>query len=817
MLPEQNPGGTVAVNRPLRPKINGHTVALPEPNQARRPSQRIARNQPIAMKAKMRPGQAPTAQRIKPAVKRKAVQKLAVDRKLIKRRGFIDPDGTRSQLAEEFRLIKRPLLARAFAADADPRDRVILVTSSRPGEGKTFSAVNLAISLSRERDANVLLIDADQAVSGSSVALNLPRAPGLVDLLGGSAVDPGEILRQTDVERMWFIPPGNPDLDLTELVASSRMSNILDAILRADPKRVIVIDAPPMLATSEAMALTMHAGQTVFVVEAGGTPRDNVEEALAMVAERTEVQILLNKAHIKRSRAAYYGSYYATYGDKVSDRQSFWRRMGRLVTGQPLSITILAAMGLAATPIALASIAIVPRIEAALGYTDNINYSTEAESDFGSEIAPGIELTARTARIAANADYSARQTLLLDNSDENDLGHNLTAQIRGELWSDALFLDLEADIDQNRVDSRGPRTRPIFGGSDNFAQQFTRSVSPFFRREIGGLGDLELRYRYTRSSFNDNEAADANSHFAGAVIDGAPTGGPFSWSAQVLYDDTHFENTKDEGSFGVKSGVAAASGRYEINTAWAVLASLGYSTLEDDTLDNRGDDSVYWEAGLDYRPNSLYGVTATVGQSFAEPIVDVEASAQLADGVQLEAAYTEGLQSRFRLLQDRLQSRDLLTNDRRRSDERFEPLDRLETLIPESDVDQVDEATFRQRRGELYLNAIQGRSAYRLSGFVEDRDFDAGDDDRFIYGAGAAFTRQLTRRSELTLGVNYARTEFDADDTTEDDINLRLNYAYDINPTTAIDVGYDLYQRYSSEDDNDITGNTVFVRLRKTF
>ena len=229
--------------------------------------------------------------------------------------GFITPENEKSQAAEEFRIIKRPLIANAFGqGTARVRNgNLIMVTSAMPGEGKTYCAINLAISMAMEMERTVLLVDADVARPRVPEYLGLQADRGLLDVLREKDLKLSDLLIRTDIAKLTVLPAGRTYKRATELLASSAMTQLVEDIGNRYPDRIIVFDSPPLLATSEAGVLATHMGQIVLVVEAERTPQDAVREAINHVQSCDVVNLLLNKATPTPGSDYYYG-YYGSYG-----------------------------------------------------------------------------------------------------------------------------------------------------------------------------------------------------------------------------------------------------------------------------------------------------------------------------------------------------------------------------------------------------------------------------------------------------------------------------------------------------------------------
>lgn len=232
--------------------------------------------------------------------------------------GIISPHSERSRTAEEYRIIKRPLLQSAFAqsSDTSAHANLIMVTSAIAGEGKTFTSLNLAISLAMEMDRTVLLIDADVARPGLSRLLHIDDRSGFIDCLGNVPGNLGKVMLRTDVPKLTVVPAGSRDARSTELLASNSMRHMLNEIALRYPDRIVLFDSPPLLETSEASVLANQMGQVVLVVESAVTSQYLVKEALSQVDSVQKVSLILNKTYSSPlfSRYAYGYAYGYDYG-----------------------------------------------------------------------------------------------------------------------------------------------------------------------------------------------------------------------------------------------------------------------------------------------------------------------------------------------------------------------------------------------------------------------------------------------------------------------------------------------------------------------
>lgn len=239
-----------------------------------------------------------------------------IDFDALRSAGMYPSEENSGRIADQYRRIKRPLLANTTGKGATrvEHGQRIMVASSVPGEGKTFTSFNLALSLALERDFNVLLIDGDVAKSDMSRILKLEQRPGLLDVLSNDRIRLEQVILPTDVARLKILPAGQWNSISTELLASKRMEHVLGEISRAMPNCLIVFDSPPLLATSEAQVLAAVMGQILVVVAAGTTPQHTVQSALETLDPDKSINLILNLARNigdEKHYGDYYGGYYS--------------------------------------------------------------------------------------------------------------------------------------------------------------------------------------------------------------------------------------------------------------------------------------------------------------------------------------------------------------------------------------------------------------------------------------------------------------------------------------------------------------------------
>jgi protein-tyrosine kinase len=236
---------------------------------------------------------------------------LTIDESALREAGYRPEAECEREFAEQYRRIKRPLIDKALSSGAGAQARIIVVTSALPGDGKTFTSLNLALSLSLERDVSVLLIDADVAKRHISHIFGLEKSPGLLDVLADERQEVESVMIPTSNPRLTILPAGSPVAHTAELLSSHRMGTIITHLSTRISRRIVLVDSPPLLMTNEGRALVKLAGQVVLVVRAGHTPRQAVQAAMASIDLNQAGGVVLNQVPVA-AMGGYYG--YGYYG-----------------------------------------------------------------------------------------------------------------------------------------------------------------------------------------------------------------------------------------------------------------------------------------------------------------------------------------------------------------------------------------------------------------------------------------------------------------------------------------------------------------------
>ena len=239
-----------------------------------------------------------------------------VDRQLLRDQGMIVPEGAVSGVNEEFRIVKRQLMLQAAELRRDGGGSAaqrVLICSPHPNEGKTFCAVNLALSIAAEKEGDVVLVDADFAKPSILSTLGLPGGPGLMDALRDPKIDVADCVIGTDVPGLWVLPAGNATNSDSEYLNSSRTVELLDRLTQGSPKRVVIFDSPPALAASPAAELAKYVGQVLVIARADRTGQSALEDAISLLSACPNIQLLLNAVTFSPSGRRF-GDYYGYKG-----------------------------------------------------------------------------------------------------------------------------------------------------------------------------------------------------------------------------------------------------------------------------------------------------------------------------------------------------------------------------------------------------------------------------------------------------------------------------------------------------------------------
>jgi len=241
---------------------------------------------------------------------------LEIDKNSLEERGYLIDSGSRKSIKDEFRQIKRKLLNNAFGAASKTltNSNLIMVSSSKPNEGKTFVSINLALSIALEQDKTVLLVDADVLRPSINRELGVGNTAGLIEYLLGEEESISEIIYNTNIDKLKVIPAGEPHHLSNELLASDKMQALTTELAARYPDRVVIFDCPPLIGVTETLVLANLMGQALLVVEESKTPIADIQQATEHLNDDIALGLVVNKAI--KSHKDMYGYYGYGYGVK---------------------------------------------------------------------------------------------------------------------------------------------------------------------------------------------------------------------------------------------------------------------------------------------------------------------------------------------------------------------------------------------------------------------------------------------------------------------------------------------------------------------
>lgn len=229
-------------------------------------------------------------------------------------KGFIAGKNSSYELQEEFRHIKRKLINNAFGPTAKTltHSNLMMVTSAKQNEGKTFISINLALSIALEQDKTVLLIDADVLKPSLNHELEFGAKKGLIEYLLAEIPSVSDIIYGTNIPNLKLIPAGEPHHLTNELLASDRMASLATELAERYPDRMVIFDCPPILGVTETPVLANLMGQAIIVAEESKTTIQDIKMAVSQLNSELAVGLVLNKTI--KTKTDSYGNYSYGYG-----------------------------------------------------------------------------------------------------------------------------------------------------------------------------------------------------------------------------------------------------------------------------------------------------------------------------------------------------------------------------------------------------------------------------------------------------------------------------------------------------------------------
>ncbi|OGP70507.1 MAG: hypothetical protein A2Y80_05700 [Deltaproteobacteria bacterium RBG_13_58_19] len=240
---------------------------------------------------------------IPPEISYTVTRTVAVDPEVMRRNRLMVGGGeVEPAVAEGYKLLRTHILQRTKAEGRN----TLIITGPQQGEGKTLTAINLAISISQEMDLTVLLVDADLRSPSIHRYFGIRTGEGLVDHLTAGVPISELLIHPEGFDKLVILPGGRPSRQAAELINSPLMADLVQELKHYYPNRYVLFDLPPLLTFADALAFAPSVDGVVVVVEAGKTSREDIERCQEMLKQFNLLGFVLNKLEILQQGYYYY-------------------------------------------------------------------------------------------------------------------------------------------------------------------------------------------------------------------------------------------------------------------------------------------------------------------------------------------------------------------------------------------------------------------------------------------------------------------------------------------------------------------------------
>ena len=234
-------------------------------------------------------------------------------------RRLITHEYPKSPISESYRSLRTNI---SYSSSSDRKIRSILVSSPQPGEGKSTTVANIAITFAQMRK-RVLLIDADLRKPVQHNVFGHSKGPGLAEYLVGDINEIDQLIRKTKIDNLFIVTAGVPPPNPSELLGSDRMGRLVDKL--EQEWDIVLFDSPPIVAVTDSSMISSEIDALIMVVKAGQTDRSAVDRALDTVknVKSPLIGVVLNAANPESlsGKYSYYYSYYQYYYDSGDDKE----------------------------------------------------------------------------------------------------------------------------------------------------------------------------------------------------------------------------------------------------------------------------------------------------------------------------------------------------------------------------------------------------------------------------------------------------------------------------------------------------------------
>lgn len=457
---------------------------------------------------------------------------------------------------------------------------------------------------------------------------------------------------------------------------------------------------------------------------------------------------------------------------------------------------------------------ITPSLTVEESYNTNSNrdFKGREKADYITSISPGVAVRGDGRRVKLNFDYDPQQLIFVHQGSQDTLRQRFRGFGQVEALEQFLFLDAEASVDQQFVNSTGAVGSTTLTTNNNLATVQNYSFGPIFRNHFGNFADSEVRYHYLIFTSDSSAVADTTTHDVGASLRSGRTFTELAWQLNGGY------TTSDRSGGGQFSGTSTERTRikldtqYALNSMFSLLAGAGYDQIKDPTLFNTPGGPV-WDVGFQVRPNSVSRARFTFGERYDKPNFGVDVDYSISESIRFNSRYARSIETSQTLQGSSLNEIGV------DSAGRLVNLRTGQPFLPGDPAFGLTNQAFRQDRAELGVSISSGRNGYSLQAFREERSFDlVNTNDSNSIGVTLNWTRKLTPLLTFDLGGSYTRTEFPNLGSRKDDYYTGLaSLSYQLSQTAKTRLSYRRTDRESNAANSDIVEDVVTIGISKTF
>ncbi len=416
-------------------------------------------------------------------------------------------------------------------------------------------------------------------------------------------------------------------------------------------------------------------------------------------------------------------------------------------------------------------------------------------------------------RLSLNFDYDPEQVFFLRNSDESELRHRFRGLTSAELLEQLLFFEASGSVNQQFTNNTGAIGGTTLTTSNNLSTVQTYSLGPVLRNHLGTFADTETRYTFSAVSVEGDNVSDTTTNALSFLMRSGRDFSTVGWTFNANASEADrsggagtFDGTKTERQ------LAKLDTQYAVNSSFSLLAGAGYEKIEDPTLNEQPDGEI-WDAGFQFRPNSVSSARFTAGQRFGGANYNLDVDYRPSPSTRFRAGYVQQINTSQGLAVQNLGSLGVSQSGALINQQTGQP------FLPGDPQFGITNAAFRQDRFSAGFETSGLRNRYTIDIFDEKRDFDTQvTNNTHSRGVNLGFNRSMTPLLSFNLGASFSRSDFEnLGDRQDDFYSGTSGFAYSLSDTAQARLNYRYTDRRSSTPNGDIVENVITLTLLKEF